>query len=328
MEYHLEAELLQEGSHHGKPVTAILPIQVRAPSTPYPLVNFDLQRRAFPSSVRAYRLVPGMENAELSLKKKSKQFFHSSKVPAIGFMVWTSCPAVIQLGNPTPIPFLVRIVADRKQTSEVLHDAPEMARVKHLEFRVEAHTKVIAPGKLSIHDGSDSVRHDINMPITLNVVQRTPHEAKDAETTHNGEEEEVTHYVNEKTSKERPPPPGDAQDSAGPSSEQLPTYKAATGQPSTAPPGPLYIQCSWGDEEMPRDIGSALGFRIFPTHAVALGRPITGGFREPICPDFTTYCIKHSHRLRWKMVLEIAGETVKFQSEQPVTVMGASQSSG
>lgn len=322
MEYHLEASLLQQGSHSEKPVTATLPIQVCAPSTPYPLVNFDLQRRAFRETVRSYRLVPGMEDAGLSFKQKSQQFFHSSKVPALGFIVWTSCPAVIQLGNPTPIPFLVRIEPDRKRTSEVLHDVPGTARVSRLEFRLTAHTTVLAPGKLSIHHGSNSVYRHISLPIPLTNWQPTPPVASHA----NDGEMQMLPGVDEKIAQESPKRPEDAQASAaGPSSEQLPTYKAATGQPAAVQSDALSLPVSWGTEETTLDVGAALGFRLFSTRAVANGRSIGDSPGEPIFPDFTTYCIKHSHRLRWKMVIGLAGETVNLEGEDDVTVMGTSQ---
>lgn len=321
----MEASLLQEGSHYEKPITASLPIQLCAPSTPYPLVNFDLQRRAFPCAVSAYRLVPGMENAELSFKQKSQQFFHSSKVPKFAFTAWTSCPAVIQLENPTPMPFLVRIVPDRKRTSEVLHDVPETARVHALDFVIKADTAVIAPGTFSTHDGSDSLYHGIHVPVILGPSNTSNQEASGADMTQHPEngETQVTPCVDEKTTNEKPTPE-DAQGSAGPSLEQLPTYKSATGQSQTDQPGPLIVPVSWGTDEMPLDVGAAVGLRIFPTRVLAFGSSIAGT-HERIYPDFTTYCIRHSHRLKWKMVIGISGETVKLEGEQPVAVMGASQ---
>ncbi|ROW13594.1 hypothetical protein VPNG_04603 [Cytospora leucostoma] len=336
VEYHLEASLLQQGSHHEKAITATLPIQLRTPSMPYPLVNFDLQQHAWPCTVSAYRLVPGMENAELSFKQKSQQFFRSSKVPKFAFTVWTSCPGVIQLGNPTPIPFLVRIVPDKKRTSEVLHDVPETARVNALDFVIKADTTVIAPGTFTTHDGKDSIHYNINIPVTSRGLQVAPQGTDDAYTTQRRGEDDETQAspgVDEKATKGMSKSEdAQASPSAGhpiprPSSEQLPAYQAATQQPYTAQLGPLLVPARWETDEKPVDLGAAVGFRIFPTRAVAFGRSIPGTHAsdEPISPDFTTYCIRHSHRLKWKLVIGVAGETVKIEGTQPITVMGASQ---
>ncbi|KAK7743276.1 hypothetical protein SLS53_004361 [Cytospora paraplurivora] len=233
VEYHLEASLLQQGSHHEKAITATLPIQLRTPSMPYPLVNFDLQQHAWPCAVRAYRLVPGMENVELSLKQKSQQFFHSSKVPKFAF---------------------TRREDDETQASPGVYEKATKEKTKS-------------------EDAQASAGHPV----------------------------------------------------PGPPSEQLPTYQAVAQQPHTAQPGPLFVPASWGTDEKPVDLGAAVGFRIFPTRAVAFGRSIPGTSDEPMYPDFTTYCIRHSHRLKWKLVIGVAGETVKVEGETPITVIGASQ---
>lgn len=340
VEYHLEASLLQQGSHHGKAVTATLPIQLRTPPMPYPLVNFDLKRRSWPYEVRTYHLVPGMENVELSFKQKSQQFFHSSKVPTLGFTLEYSCPAVIQLGNLTPIPFLVRIIPERKRTSEVLHDVPVTARLSYLELVLKADTTVIAPGTWGIHTGDGTVKHNIHVPVMLRVLQTTTQGANNASAIGPRGEDSITQKplpVGENTTKEEimteharhlqssSGTPASAENSnPGPSSEQPPTYKASTRQPHTVDGGPLLLPCSWGAEDMSLDIGAAVALRLYPTHATALDCPIAGTSPEPICPSFTTYCIRHSHRLKWKMVIDIAGETVKLENEQPITVMGPS----
>lgn len=307
---------------------------------PYPLANFDLKHRSWPCEVSTYRLVPGMENVELSFKQKSQKFFHSSKVPTLGFTFEYFCPAVIQLGNSTPIPFLVRMIPEKKRTSEVLHDVPATARLNFLQFTLKADTTVIAPGTWGTHDGDDTVKHNINVPVMPSVLQTTTQGVSNTDTTELKGENSVTQKplpVHEKTSEEKSIPE-DAHHcqnsggtsasaeypSSGPASEQLPTYKASIKQPHTPRPGLLLLSGSWGTEEVPLDVGAAVGLRLYPTHAMALGRPIAGTVDVPICPSFTTYCIRHSHRLKWKMVIEIAGETVKLESEQPITVMGPS----
>ncbi|KUI67264.1 hypothetical protein VM1G_03065 [Cytospora mali] len=345
VEYHLEASMLQQGSHGGT-ITATLPVHIRTPSLPYPLTNFDLQRCRWSGSVSTYHLVPGMENADLTFKQKSQQFFHSSKVPTLGFSLECSCPAVIQLENPTPIPFLLRIIPDRKRTSEVLHDAPETFRVNSLELLLSAHTSVVGSGTWSTHTGDGTVRHRFNLPVWFGPPATALQDVRSGETKQSGQSDHVTEtstHFDEKTIKEKSisDVATDPEDGGGPStsqeqttmgapSEELPTYTASTSQTPkpgpSGPSGPLLIPSSWDTEDVPLDVGTAVGLRFFPTYALALGRRISVDTSYGvIAPDFTTYCIRHSHRLKWKVIVGVAGETVKFEGEQTVSVIGPSE---
>lgn len=319
-----------------------MPIQLRAKSTAYPLSSFDVKRSPWPASVSAYCLVPGMENSALTFKQKSQEFVHSSKVPTIGFTVETSYPAVIQLGNPTPIPFLVRIVPERIRTSEILQDVPQPAQLKSLELLLKADTMVIAPGMWQSHDGSDTVKYTIDLPVHMAGSISTTPQANSYENTAQDEREDgVTQESfrgDEKTTRGKTIPNNTTHNHNGSGSyfptesprtesspEEPPPYTSSMNKPQAALYGPLLLPNSWGAEETPVDVGNAMCLRLHPTHATAFGRPISARFPAPIYPSFTTYCIKHSHRLKWKMVIQIAGKTVKVQGEHPITLLAPSQ---
>lgn len=403
VEYHLEATLVQQGSghHHSSDnITATLPIRIRAPPMPYPLTDFDLSRRSAQFAASSYRLVPGMETAELTFKQKSKKFFGSSKVPMFGFTLQYDSPGVIQLDNPAPIPFRVRVIPDSRRTSEVLQGVPQIVTLSSLELILKADTNVIAPGSFgSTHTGDDTVKHNISLPVAFAgnvpaaVLRATDRKVQVEEAV--GKEAEnagAVHRPGTADEKSRIEPPREEQgESSGSQSnrpvsavskeEQVteqssapapetgdepvadssspPTYQPRTGEPPPAPAalaapqaeqppayqqqlpkdlssrGPLVIPSAWGATEGPwldptvgpwLDVGAAIGLRLNETSATALGRSIARTVADPIYPGFTTYCIRHSHRLKWKMTVAVGGETVSLEGERAVDVIGPAES--
>lgn len=390
VEYHLEATLFQQGSSHhgGDSLTATLPISVRASPMPYPLTDFDLRRRSAQFAASSYRLVPGMEAVELTFKQKSKKFFGSSKVPMFGFTLQYDSPGVIQLGNPAPLPFRVRVVPDGRRTSEDLQGVPQIVTLSSLELVLKADTCVISSGHFGSHTGDDTVKHNINLPVAfagnvsaaaLRTVDRgvKSEEPAGKEAANAG----AVHRPGTADEKPRLEPPqeerGESSSSqsnhrtaslsneepiAGQSSTEAPqatkeseadssyppSYQPRTNEPPPplAPPaasvpehppayqapkdairrGPLVIPSAWVAEGPWLDVGAAIGLRLHETHATALGRVVAGTAGEPICPGFTTYCIRHSHRLKWKMGLAVGGESFSLEGEGPVTVVGAAES--
>lgn len=67
------------------------------------------------------------------------------------------------------------------------------------------------------------------------------------------------------------------------------------------------------DDPTALDLGAALGIRS----------PKRSGWSN-LYPTFTTCNIRATHAIEWKITLSIAGETVKYQGEQPVTLMSPS----
>lgn len=290
VEYHLEADLLDSGSH-GKSVTAVLPIHMRArPSMPYPLADFDIQRRVLQGHVTTYHLVPGMENAELSFKQKTKQFMGSRKVPMFGFSLEVECPAAIQLNNPTPIPFKMRVVPSKPRTSEVIHDVPQLVVLKSLELVLKAHTETMAPTMFSTKHTEDTLKHHISLPVAGLGKMINPHTTSSS------------------------PPAGEGGES---STAAAPSQIWGTVLPSRWEAG----------KETALDLGAAMDFRLFSTHASALGQTVARAANGPIYPSFTTYCIRHSATLKWKAEIEIAGQSEKYESQHAVMVIGASEPS-
>lgn len=428
VEYHLEASLTQQGSgSHHDTVTASLPLHIRAQPMPYPLTDFDLVRRSHPLSATSYRLVPGMEDAELTFKQKSKKFFGSSKVPMFGFTLHYDLPRVIQLDNPAPIPLRMRAVPDARRTSEVLRGAPQVIMLTWLEMVLKADTCVIAPGHFGSHTGEDTVKHRVVLPAAFaggvpasvlksmgrgvngdgpvgkeaanqGAVDRPgsgsgsgsgsasgdakrrslepppprdeqggssssqateqPARLEKEEIPAPGESSAAGAAAAPEAHDEPPPPAGEssspptyqprAEDNPPPphpaaaapppaKAEQPPAYQPAQaaqapGATSRDPNrrGPLVIPSAWGnsitdtdDGSQWIDVGAALGLRLHETHATCRGESVARMALEPVSPGFTTYCIRHSHRLKWKIGMSVGGEKVEVETEGEVVVVGA-----
>jgi hypothetical protein len=121
IEYYIEATLRfqRKGSWHE--VTATMPIQILAFNLNPPVVDFHLQRTPRWGSVYTQRLVPRMENAELSTNEKMKKLFGAKSVPAFFFRLDVSLPSVLQLGHDR-IPVLMRLIPNWRITSEIIQN--------------------------------------------------------------------------------------------------------------------------------------------------------------------------------------------------------------
>lgn len=99
--------------------------------------------------ISTWRLDPRIETTHISFKQKAQKLFSSSKVPSLGFFVKVDCPSVIQLGDPKPVNFRVKILPNRQFTSEDIYDVPQKAAIESLQLVVKSETKVLAPGSFS-----------------------------------------------------------------------------------------------------------------------------------------------------------------------------------
>ncbi|KAJ0155046.1 hypothetical protein CTA2_12945 [Colletotrichum tanaceti] len=160
VEYWIEAELTVDGK--SSVTKAVLPVQVLSPPTPGPPVtDFGLRARDARGCVSSQRLLPGMEEAELSFKQKTQKFFHSSKVPTFHFAVDVRCPTVIQMGSRATVPFLLHVTPDRDRTAEVVRDAPPAVTIKSLELELRSTSAVICPGTFEPHEASKTRKMNV-----------------------------------------------------------------------------------------------------------------------------------------------------------------------
>lgn len=366
VEYHIEAKLSLQNSH-AKSTIASLPVIVQAYPLAHPLESFNLKSQSHTGSISSHHLVPGMEDAGLTFKQKTQHLFHSSKVPYLGFVVQVDSPSIIQLGNPSPLPFSIRIVPDRKRTSEAVRDAPQTAVVTSLELILKSRTDIIAQGTLTstIYEADDTDKYRIFFPLRALAAralapasasasasapkQVAPDGDVDAITPPAYEEKPPlieepdkktdTVVVEENNTADLPPysrtdpscassMTGSTDNSSARSVVEAPaSTSTSTGHhhipPSQCQGFPLDI--SWDLNTPPVDLGTLGDLHIYPTHATILGKNVLTNMPNDIYPSFMTYCIQHTHILKWKMILEIAGgKHAKFEGEHLVSILGPS----
>ena len=173
VEYWLVAKVMMEGHGTCDIQEAILPVRIWAVSPGPPIVNFKPKPWRRPASVSSQRLVPGMENAKLTFTQKAQKFFGSSKVPNFAFNIEVQAPSVIQLANPNPIPFLLRVKPIRDQTSEIVRDASPKVKLEQLNLYLKADTVVLCPGTFSAHHGHAAQRTDLGVATSISALGKT-----------------------------------------------------------------------------------------------------------------------------------------------------------
>ncbi len=245
VEYVIEATLHQEHGSKMVTTTAAIPITIRPAPSPR-VTNFDLRLCSLPGSLRSQRLLPGMEDSELSFKEKTAKFFHSSKVPKLIYRVEVECPSVLQLGNP--FPFCVRVVPDQAASSESIAKVEHVVHLTGAHFKIKAQTEVLATGTWGQHEAQGVRRHEFDL-----------------------------------------------------------AWRESMMLPS-------------GGDVQPLDLGTQMGIRFYPGEVTYNGGSVR--FETPIYPSFTTYNIRHSHGIKWKLTISLAKESFEFESEQPVLILG------
>ncbi|KAF9777052.1 hypothetical protein IL306_004681 [Fusarium sp. DS 682] len=246
VEYFLKATLRITGQGHINMAEAVLPFKVMNLSPDPPIADFGLKGSQSRHSITTYRLIPGMEDAKLSFSQKMKQSFSTSSVPEYVFNLLVDVPTIIQLDNPTPIPFKLRIVPDLNGTSEIIRDIPQKARLNSVSIQIGTSTEVICKGTLL------PPRKEKREQIDLCVMGA------------------------------------------------IPSFLGRIKDD-------IYIPCT--SDYPPIDIGAMIDLRL---GQLGPGFPhLRGGGSLRFSPSFTTYNIRHSHRLSWEVQGEIAGERFK-----------------
>ncbi|CAG9986995.1 unnamed protein product [Clonostachys byssicola] len=151
IEYYIEATLRYQRRGSWHEVTATMPIQILAFNPNPPVVDFHMQRTSRLGLVCTQRLVPGMENAELSKIEKMKKLFGARSVPAFFFRLNVDLPSVIQLGRD-PIPVLMRFVPDWPNTSEIIRNVPQKATLVAFKVKLESWCGIRCDGRVRAHD--------------------------------------------------------------------------------------------------------------------------------------------------------------------------------
>ncbi|RBQ79286.1 hypothetical protein FVER14953_09956 [Fusarium verticillioides] len=258
VEYFMKATLRATAKGHVNVTEAVLPFDVINLSPDPPIADFGLKGSRSRQTMSSYRLVPGTEDVKLSFSQKIKQSFSTSSVPELVCNLLVDVPTVIQLENPTPIPFKLRVVPDLNATSEIIRQIPQKVKLTSVSMRIVSSTEVISEGTLFSQTNEKREENDLCVESAMNRIQ-----------------------------------------------------------------GDIYIPCT--DEGPPLDIGAILGLRL---EQLRPGSPHRPSSLVKLNPTFTTYNIRHSHRLTWKVIGEIAEERFSALGAVPLKILMPSDERG
>ena len=145
IEYYLIANLRYSHGGSWKSHESIHPINIRHPITNSMRLGTSVLLKDT-RIINSQRLLPGMENADLSFKEHMQKFFSSSKVPTFKYGIRLTVPSAIQFNNPIPIPFLLEITPINEGTSENIKDISQNIQVVSIDMTLQPYTQCIAPG--------------------------------------------------------------------------------------------------------------------------------------------------------------------------------------
>lgn len=101
-----------------------------------------------PLKIQSQRLLPGMEDVELSLGQKTRRLFHSSKVPEFWYEITMGMPTAIQLNSSEPFPLVFTFLPRDDKTSGSIKNHPQKIHIKWVNLRLHCTTAVMAASNL------------------------------------------------------------------------------------------------------------------------------------------------------------------------------------
>ncbi|KAJ5934858.1 hypothetical protein N7466_004405 [Penicillium verhagenii] len=150
VEYSLEATL--EYHDEGRQICrASYPVTFRHPEGN--ARNFyDLKTITARCRVSSQRLLPGMENADLSLKQKASKFIGSSSVPELHYELDLSLPVAIRIEDPRPFPVMLGITMLHMETSSCIRSVPQDIQISSIKLTLNCITGILVDlhGKVSV----------------------------------------------------------------------------------------------------------------------------------------------------------------------------------
>jgi hypothetical protein len=165
VEYYLKAQLRYTFKGSSKLVEAIWPFRLGYPidQTAAPQLS-TLKHLSYPQRIQSQRLLPGMQQAHLTLKQKTQKLFGSSKVPRLCFRLDIYHPAAIQLNNPQPIPIILEIRPLPDQTSPSVEE--QIIVINWVRMTLHQRTSVLAPSNFFsnlAHDDGHPASRSLNL---------------------------------------------------------------------------------------------------------------------------------------------------------------------
>ena len=141
VEHLVLAKMTVDSQGREETFTAIQPFKMVLYSPDPPMADFKVKRWMHPQIVVSKKLVPGSQEAKMSLLEKLKSSFRQS--PEFKFDLLVDVPTIIELDNPIPIPFRLAVRPDWKQTSELIRGIPQRVKLMAVDIEMITWTRTV-----------------------------------------------------------------------------------------------------------------------------------------------------------------------------------------
>ncbi|KAL4947173.1 hypothetical protein BDW69DRAFT_178926 [Aspergillus filifer] len=151
VQYYLEATMsTPDASKHAEAI-ARLPVQLRCESSPFPITDFDVKihsRQFYTVTSPRLTAAAAAATADTATKISTRQQIASvlgiSNAPRLIFCLETSIASVLQMGSPYPIPFEIRAIPQRADTSKCIEDVPQTISINSFKLAIHSTSSMIA----------------------------------------------------------------------------------------------------------------------------------------------------------------------------------------
>lgn len=167
VEYAIHARLNYIHRRAHKVLYATSPITLRHPIDSNVCLDKSIKYlNYYPMKIQSHRLLPGMENAKLSLGQKTHKPFHSSKVPAFWYELAMEIPTAIQLCRQNPFPLSFSFIHREDKSSDNIKHHPQKIEVNWVKLHLHYITAVMAPSNLRTNYAQkDQTTNEMNLHL-------------------------------------------------------------------------------------------------------------------------------------------------------------------
>ncbi|EXM26167.1 Arrestin-like, C-terminal [Fusarium oxysporum f. sp. vasinfectum] len=164
IEYVIKARLTMTVQGQTEVLEATFPFKVINMTPDSPIADFRVEQHRHQCIVSSHRLIPGMQDVKVSWKDKIKQSLHGSKNPTLAFDLFVEVPKVVQLDNPTPIPFRLLVSPNWEETSDTIQDVAQDVKLVSVHVCIITITTIICHAGLQV---TESTEVDLGLSQTI-----------------------------------------------------------------------------------------------------------------------------------------------------------------
>ncbi|KNB07891.1 hypothetical protein FOXG_08940 [Fusarium oxysporum f. sp. lycopersici 4287] len=155
IEYFIKTRLTMTVQGQTEVLEATFPFKVINMTPDSPIADLRVERHRHQCIVSSHRLIPGMQDVKVSWKDKIKQSLHGSKNPTLAFDLFVEVPKVVQLDNPTPIPFRLLVSPNWEETSDTIQYVAQDVKLVSVHVCIITITTIICHAGLQVTESKE-----------------------------------------------------------------------------------------------------------------------------------------------------------------------------